>query len=465
MSRRKIRLGAFLPGAGHHAAAWRHPQAQADGGVNFKHYVRLAQTAERAKLDAVFLADGLAARFSSYAAAVGKQGYGGNFEPVTLFSALSAVTSNIGFIATGSSTYEDPYLLARKFASLDLISGGRGGWNIVTTGSGEAAGNFGLDHHPDHADRYDRAHEFHDVVVGLWDSWEADAFRRDKASGRFFDPEKSHELNHKGKYFKVRGPLNVARSPQGRPVIVQAGASEAGREFAARTAEVIFTAQQTLEDAQAFYRGIKARIPAYGRQPDQLKVMPGIFPVIGRTESEAKAKFDELQELILPEVGLSLLSGLIGGFDLSQYPIDGALPELPETNNMKSRQALMYDIARKRNFTIRDLYLWVAGARGHWTVIGTAAQVADQMQSWFENEAADGFNLMPPVLPTGLDDIVEHLVPELRRRGLFRTEYEGATLRENLGLAIPENRHALARNRAEDAESEAAVPAPGLVAV
>lgn len=445
MSRRKLRLGAFLPGAGHHAAAWRHPKAQADGGVNLKHYIQLAQTAEKAKLDAIFLADGLAARFSSSTAAIGKQGYGGSFEPVTLFSALAALTSNIGYIATASTTYEDPYILARKFASLDLISGGRGGWNIVTTGSGEAAGNFGLDHHPDHADRYVRANEFHDVVVGLWDSWEDDAFLRDKASGIFFDPKKSHELNHKGKYFKVRGPLNVARSPQGRPVVVQAGSSEDGQEFAARTAEVIFTAQQTLEDAQSFYRDVKRRMAAYGRHPDQLKVMPGIFPVIGRTESEAKSKFDELQNLILPEVGLSLLSGLVGGFELSKFPIDGPLPELPETNNGKSRQALMYDIARKRHFTIRDLYLWVAGARGHWTLVGTASQVADELQSWFEKEGADGFNLMPPVLPTGLDDIVEQLVPELQRRALFRTEYESATLRGNLGLEIPVNRYVAAR--------------------
>ena len=442
-ARRQLRLGAFLPAAGHHVAAWRHPKAQADGGVNLQHYIRLAQTAEKAKLDAIFLADGLAAHF--FSAAEGKTGYGGNFEPVTLFSALSAVTKNIGYIATASTTYEDPYILARKFASLDLISGGRGGWNIVTTGSGEAAGNFGLASHPVHADRYDRANEFHDVVVGLWDSWEDDAFTRNKATGQFYEPAKSHQLNHDGKHFKVRGPLNVSRSPQGRPVIVQAGSSEAGKEFAARTAEVIFTAQQPLAEAQDFYRDVKRRLPTYGRHADQLKVMPGVFPVIGSTETEAQAKYQELQDLILPEVGLALLGGLVGGFDLSKFPLDGPLPELPETNNQKSRQALMYDIARKRNFTIRDLYLWVAGARGHWTIIGTASSIADQLQAWFENEGADGFNLMPPVLPTGLDDIVEHLVPELQRRGLFRTEYEGTTLRENLGLERPANRYAVTR--------------------
>ncbi|RYZ10083.1 MAG: LLM class flavin-dependent oxidoreductase [Myxococcales bacterium] len=436
--KRELKLGAFIPAAGHHVAAWRHPLAQADAGVNIKHYIRLAQTAEKAKLDAIFLADGLAANF--FSGAEGKTAYGGTFEPVTLFSALAAVTERIGFIATASTTYEDPFLLARKFASLDHISGGRAAWNIVTTGSPHAAGNFGYEAHPDHALRYERANEFYDVVTGLWDSWEDDAFQRDKASGFFYDPAKSHRLDFNGKHLKVRGPLNVPRPPQGYPVIVQAGSSEAGKEFAGRTAEVIFTAQQTLADAQAFYRDVKGRLAKYGRRPEQLKIMPGIFPVLGKTESEAKAKYQELQDLILPEVGLGLLGGLAGDFDLSKYPVDGPLPPLPETNNQKSRQALMYDIATKKNFTIRDLYLWVAGARGHWTLVGTASQIADELQSWFENDAADGFNLMPPVLPTGLDDIASELVPELRRRGLFRTEYSGTTLRDHLGLERPQNR-------------------------
>ncbi len=446
---RELKLGAFLPATGHHVAAWRHPAAQADGGINLEHYVRLAQTAERAKLDAVFLADGLAAAF--FAGAEGKTAYAGSFEPVTLFSALAAVTERIGFIATASTTYEDPYLLARKFASLDHISHGRAGWNIVTTGSPHAAGNFGLEAHPQHALRYERADEFYDVVTGLWDSWDDGAFVRDKASGVFYDTAQSHRLDHQGKYLKVRGPLNVPRPPQGYPVIVQAGSSEAGKEFAARTAEVIFTAQQTLPDARAFYRDVKGRLSKYGRRAEALKVMPGVFPVLGRSESEAQSKYQELQELILPEVGLALLSGLTGDFDLSKFPVDGPLPELPETNNQKSRQALMYDIAKKKRFTIRDLYLWVAGARGHWTLVGTASQIADELQSWFENEAADGFNLMPPVLPTGLDDIVELLVPELRRRGLFRHEYRGKTLREHLGLERPVNRFS-APARAANAE-------------
>ncbi|TJZ77315.1 LLM class flavin-dependent oxidoreductase [Chitiniphilus eburneus] len=441
MSQRKIRLGAFIPGAGHHVAAWRHPEAQADGGINLAHYVRLAQTAERGLFDTLFLADGLAAGQGNVsAAAEGKQAWGGSFEPVTLFSALSVVTAHIGFVATASTTYEDPFILARKFASLDHLSAGRAGWNVVTTGSSAAAGNFGLEKHPAHADRYDRAREFVDVVKGLWDSWEDDAFVRDKASGQFYAPHKRHELNHAGRHFAVRGPLNVPRPPQGHPVVVQAGSSEAGKEFAAETAEVIFTAQQTLEEARAFYADVKGRLARHGRTPDQLLIMPGVFAVVGRTEEEAQRKYEALQALILPEVGLALLSGLSGGVDLSGYDLDGPVPELPETENMKSRQALMLDIARKHDFTIRQLYLWVAGARGHWTIVGTVEQIADQLQAWFEQGAADGFNVMPPWLPGGLDDFVDLVVPELQRRGLFRTRYDGHTLRDNLGLARPGNR-------------------------
>ena len=434
---RQLRLNAFLFHAGHHVAGWRHPSAQADGGIHFEHFVRLAKAAERAKLDAVFLADGLAAAFEQ--GAEGKT-CAGAFEPVTLLSALAAVTERIGLIATASTTYEDPYLLARKFASLDHISGGRAGWNVVTTWSPLSAPNFGLDANPNHALRYERANEFYDVVTGLWDSWDDDAFTRHKSSGIFYDPEKMHRLNHRGKFLRVEGPLNVPRPVQGYPVIVQAGSSEAGKDFAGRTAEVIFTAQQTLEGARAFYRDVKGRLAQHGRRSEQLLIMPGIFPVLGKTESEARTKFHELQELILPEVGIALLSGMVGDFDLSKYPIDGPLPEFPETNNHKSRQALVYDVARRKNFTIRDLYLWVAGARGHCQLIGSASQVADQLEEWFRNEAADGFNLMPPILPAGLDDIVEFLVPELRRRGLFRSEYQGTTLRDHLSLERPPNR-------------------------
>jgi FMN-dependent oxidoreductase (nitrilotriacetate monooxygenase family) len=449
---RKIRLGAFISGPGHHVAAWRHPESQADGRFNFKHLANVTRTAERGLFDAVFLADGLAARHAP--GADGRLAYGGGFEPVTLFSALSALTEHIGFIATASTTYEDPFILARKFASLDLLSNGRAGWNVVTTGSAEAAGNFGLDAHPNHALRYERAGEFVDVVKALWDSWEDDAFLLNKDTGYFYDPSRVHELNHVGAHFRVRGPLNVPRPVQGHPVIVQAGASEDGRELAAQTAEVIFTAWQTLPEAQAFYRDLKSRLAKYGRSHDELKVMPGVFPVIGRTESEAKAKFQQLQDLILPEVGLAQLSGLIGGFDLSAYPLDGPVPDLPETNNNKSRQSLMLKTAKDRGLTIRELYLTIAGARGHWQVVGTPEQIADQLQSWFENEAADGFNVMPPVQPGSLYDFVELVVPELQSRGLFRTAYEGRTLRENLGLVRPVNRYTLERAAPGQAAAE-----------
>jgi FMN-dependent oxidoreductase (nitrilotriacetate monooxygenase family) len=278
------------------------------------------------------------------------------------------------------------------------------------------------------------------VTAGLWDSWEDDAFVRDKAEGRFFEPAKRHVLDHKGRFFQVRGPLNVARAPQGHPVVVQAGSSEAGRDLAARTAEVIFTAQQTLGEAIDFYADVKGRLESFGRHPDDLKIMPGVLPIVGRTESEAREKFDELQSLVDPRVGLALVSGLTGGFDLSGYPLDGPIPELPETNASKSRQLLTLELARRENLTIRELYLRVAGARGHWQLVGTPAQIVDQLEERFANYGADGFNVMPPVLPDGLTDFVQLVLPELRRRGLFREEYSGRTLREHLGLRRPAHR-------------------------
>ncbi len=453
-STRQIKLGAFLMQTGHHIAAWRHPEAQADAPVNFRHYAELARRAEAAKFDAIFLADSVGVRNTDLAS-LSRTARSDHFEPLTLLSALAAVTEKIGLIATVSTTYNEPYHVARKFASLDHISGGRSGWNLVTSsGQGEAQ-NFNLDEHVEHARRYARAAEFHDVVLGLWDSWEDDAFLRDKPSGQYFDPAKLHPLRHRGEHFSVRGPLNVSRSPQGRPVVVQAGASPAGRDLAARTAEVIFVAHQTFDEAQAFYRDIKGRAVAYGREPDDIKIMPGIFPVIGRTQAEAEDKFARLQDLIHPVVGVQLLSNMIGGFDLSGYPVDGPLPDLPETNGGKSRQQLLIDLARRDNLTIRQLYLRIAGARGHQQVVGTPQSVADQLQQWFEEDGADGFNIMSPWLPGGLDDFIELALPELRRRGLFRSEYEGATLRQHLGLARPPHR-AVAAAQAAVAEAEAA---------
>lgn len=441
---KQIKLGAFLMQTGHHIAGWRHPQAQADAGVNFRHYVQLAQKAEAAKFDAVFLADGVAVR-SENLAALSRTARSDQFEPLTLLSALAAVTERIGLIATASTSYHEPYNLARKFASLDQISGGRAGWNLVTSATNAEALNFNRSAQFAHADRYRRAEEFHDVVTGLWDSWEDDAFVRDPQQGIYLDTDKLHTLNHKGTHFQVKGPLNVARSPQGRPVVVQAGASEDGRELAARTAEVIFVAHQTFDEAQSFYADIKARAQHYGRHADDVKIMPGIFPVVGRTQEEADAKFEQLQALIDPVVGLSLLAGISGEVDLSAYPVDGPLPELPPTQGPQSRQRLLIDLARRDGLSIRQLYLKIAGARGHQQVVGTPQTIADQLQQWFEEGGADGFNIMSPWFPGGLDDFIELVVPELRRRGLFRTEYEGRTLREHLGLQRPEHPAALSR--------------------
>lgn len=448
---RKIRLGAFLPGGGQHIAAWRHPDQPADGATSFEFHKQLALTAERGLFDAYFLADGLAIAFGG--GIEGGNAKVAGFEPVTLFSALAPLTTHLGFIATASTTYEEPYNLARKFASLDLISDGRAGWNVVTTATESAAQNFNLDHQHPHAFRYKRAGEFVEVVKKLWDSFEDDAFLRDRETGRFFDPPKVHYTNHRGEHFKVRGPLNVSRSPQGHPVIVQAGQSDDGRGLAALTAEVIFTAHQHIETAQEFYRDIKARARGLGRNPDHVLIMPGVSPFIGRTLEEAKEKYERLTSLILEEDGLALIKGLTGGeLDLTGADLDGPLPPAPPTEGMKSRQALIRQIADENNFTIRQLYQWVASARGHFTIVGTPETIADTLQEWFENEAADGFNILPPWLPTGLNDFVDLVIPELQRRGLFRTEYEGRTLRENLGLPFPQNRWTLAQGAVQAAE-------------
>ncbi|MEO8883551.1 MAG: LLM class flavin-dependent oxidoreductase [Devosia sp.] len=448
---RQIKLGAFLPGGGQHVAAWRHTDQPVDGATSFAFHRDLALTAERGLFDAYFLADGLTVSF-------GGGTEGGNakvagFEPVTLFSALAPLTTHLGFIATASTTYEEPYNTARKFASLDLISGGRAGWNVVTSATEAAAHNFNLDVQLPHAARYRRAGEHVEVVKKLWDSFEDDAFIRDRETGRFFDPAKVHFTDHRGEHFKVKGPLNVPRSPQGHPVIVQAGQSDDGRGLAAATAEVIFTAHQNLDTAQEFYRDIKARARGLGRNPNHILIMPGVAPFIGRTEAEAREKYERLTSLILEEDGVALLNGLTGGtLDLKGYDLDGPLPPAPPTEGMKSRQALIRKIADENNFTIRQLYQWIASARGHFTIVGTPVQIVDTLQEWFENEGADGFNILPPWLPTGLNDFVDLVIPELQRRNLFRTAYEGRTLRANLGLPYPQNRYALADAGVQAAE-------------
>jgi FMN-dependent oxidoreductase (nitrilotriacetate monooxygenase family) len=448
---RQIKLGAFLPGGGQHVAAWRHPDQPADGATDLKFHIELAKTAERGLFDAYFLADGLAVAFGG--GIEGGNAKVAGFEPVTLFSALAPFTTHLGFIATASTTYEEPYSVARKFASLDLLSGGRAGWNVVTTATEAAARNFNLDQQLPHAARYRRAAEHVEVVKKLWDSFEDDAFIRDRESGVFFDTGKLHYTDHRGEHFKVKGPLNVPRSPQGHPVIVQAGQSEDGRGLAAATAEVIFTANQKLAAAQEFYRDIKARARGLGRDPAHVLIMPGVSPFIGRTEEEAREKYESVTSLILEQDGIALISALTGGeLDLSGWDLDGPLPPAPPTEGMKSRQQLIRSIADENNFSIRQLYQWIASARGHFTIIGTPVQIADTLQEWFENEAADGFNILPPWLPTGLNDFVELVIPELQRRGLFRTAYEGRTLRENLGLPFPVNRWTAAATHIEAAE-------------
>jgi len=449
---RTIRLGAFIQATGHHVAAWRHPESQADAGLNIGHYRDLARTAERGKFDLVFVADSPATGNEDNPASLARNGKNAKFEPVTLWAALSQVTDHVGFVATSSTTYEDPYTTARKFASLDWISGGRAAWNVVTTGQ-DASANFSQSEHPEHDQRYERAEEFIDVVKGLWDSHEDDVFVRDKNSGLYLDPAKLHRLNHKGRHFQVRGPLNLGRPPQGYPVIVQAGASEPGRALAARTAEVIFTANLTLEDAQAFYGDVKGRLAKFGRSADQLLIMPGIFPVLGGTEREARDRYDHLQSLIHPDTAWNILKRRYDGIDLSGYALDDVAPPLPaSTNGNQSRLKLVTDLLERERPTLRQLYETMATARGHRVVVGTPEQVADAIQSWFENGAADGFNVMPPILPTALTDFVDQVVPILQRRGLFRTDYEGTTLRENLGLDRPANGFALRR----DAEARSA---------
>lgn len=440
MSKRKdqIRLGAFLMATGHHVAAWRHPQAQSDAGANLDHYIGIAQAAERAGFDMVFLADSQGGFFNrADPAASSVTAQGATFEPITLLAAIAAQTSRIGLVATATTTYYEPFILARLFASLDLLSGGRAGWNLVTSASPLEAANFSRESHPEPEDRYDRAEEFADVVKGLWESWEDDAFLRDKANGRFSDPDKLHVLNHAGRHFSVAGPINVPRSPQGHPVVVQAGSSEPGKALAARTAEIIFTAHQTIESAQAFYADVKDRLPRYGRGRDELKIMPGIFPVVGGTEAEALEKYEELQRLIHPDVPRRFLAQLFQKPELLDHPIDEPLPDWLEVDGRASRPALLLDLARREKLTVRELHLRVAGARGHRTIHGTPEQIVDELEAWFDGHAADGFNIMPPHLPNGLTDFVEQVLPELRRRGRFRHEYEGATLRENLGLPFP----------------------------
>jgi len=438
---RQLHLNAFLMNTGHHEASWRLPESDPYAHVDLAHYVRLARIAERGTFDSLFLADG-PQLWSNLA-----QRPAGALEPLTLLTALATATEHIGLIATASTSYNSPYNLARRFASLDIVSGGRAGWNIVTTAGREAARNFGLDAEPAHAERYARAAEFLEVSLKLWDSWEDDAIVADKAAGVWGDDGKIHPPRHKGTYFGVEGALNVPRSPQGYPLLVQAGSSEDGKAFAARYAEAVFTAQQTLADAQAFYADLKSRTAGAGRDPEHIKVLPGIVPVLGSTEAEARAGEQVLEDHIVPEHGRARLENLLH-LEPGTLDLDRRLPEdlPPETaiEGAKSRYTLVVELARRERLTVRRLIGRLGGGRGHLTFAGTPEQVAGQIETWFTQGAADGFNIMPAVLPSGLEAFVEHVVPILRRRGLLRTEYDGRprqTLRERYGLPRPANQY------------------------
>lgn len=419
-----------------HTAWWRYPGAYPDANFNFSHIAGFAQTLERGKFDAFFMADHLAL-LNMPMAALKRSATTTSFDPLTLLPALAVVTQHLGLIATASTTFNEPYHIARKFASLDHISNGRAAWNLVTTSNPDAALNFGLEEHVEHAERYRRAREFYDVVTGLWDSWADDAFVRDVESGVYFDPDRMHVLNHKGPYFSVRGPLNVARPVQGWPVIVQAGASDAGRQIAAETAEVVFAAGGAIADARQFYADVKGRMQAIGRNPDHLKIMPGALVVVGDTLADANRKKDLLDSLVHPDSGLASLSVALG-YDASLFDLDAPLPDIPETNQSKSGRQRVIDRARRDNLTVRQL-AQIAGGYGGLSIVGTPSMIADTMQEWLETMACDGFNVMFPYVPGGLDEFVDRVVPELQRRRIFRTEYEGRTLRENLGLPRPTN--------------------------
>jgi FMN-dependent oxidoreductase (nitrilotriacetate monooxygenase family) len=429
----QLHLGAFIYYTGHHHAGWRHPDSGVEGMFDINFYRKLAQTAERGKFDMIFFADLL------YVMGV-DEAVAGMLEPITLLSALSGTTEKIGLTATVSTTYNEPFNVARKFSSLDHISGGRAGWNIVTSQQDVEAFNYGRDKHPEHGLRYEMAREFVDAVTRLWDSWEDDALVLDREAGKFADGSKVRTVDFKGNWYKTRGPLNVPRSPQGYPVLIQAGSSGPGQDFAASTGEVIFTAQQSLEAAKTFYESVNSKLADYGRERGSMKIMPGLSPILGATVEEAQARYRQLQELIPRSAITGFLSAFLG-IDLSGYSLDDQLPDIPDpvekSNGMKSRVQLIMDMARSEQLSMLELGRRILGARGHMQFVGTPEQLADLMEHWFDEYGCDGFNIMPPVLPGGLDDFVDQVVPILQQRGLFREEYTGSTLREHLGLERP----------------------------
>jgi len=436
--RKKIKFGAIIHGVGGNIAGWRHPEVPADASVSFPFYKQQAQVAEAGKFDLVFIADGL------YITEKSIPHFLNRFEPLTLLSSLASVTSRIGLVGTLSTSYSEPFTVARQFASLDQLSGGRAGWNLVTSPLEGSARNFGKPEHPTHDERYKIAEEHLDVTRGLWDSWEDDAFVRDKESGVFFDPSKLHRLNHKGQYFSVEGPLNIGRSKQGQPVVFQAGSSDSGKNLAAKGADAVFTGHETLEEAQAFYKDVKTRAIGYGRDAEDIVILPGISPIIGRTQEEAERKYEEIASLVSIEKALDYLGRFFEHHDFSQYPLDEPFPDLGDlgSNSFRSGTDKIKKQAREQGLTLRQVALRSATPRGQF--VGTPEHVANLLQQWYEEEGADGF-IIHSQLPSGLNDFVELVVPILQERGIYRTEYESDTLRGNLGLKVPVNRNTVAK--------------------
>ncbi|WP_314586612.1 LLM class flavin-dependent oxidoreductase [Paenibacillus terrigena] len=444
--KKQLKLGALLHGVGGGTSLWRHPDVDPGASVNFELYKSWVHKAEQGKLDLIFIADGLYINEKSIPHFLNR------FEPLTLLSALASVSKHIGLVGTLSTSYSEPFTAARQFGSLDVLSGGRAGWNVVTSPLEGSALNYGKKEHSEHDKRYRIATEYLEVTRGLWDSWEDDAFVRDKEKGSFFDSGKVHTLNHEGEFFSVKGPLNIARSKQGGPVIFQAGASEVGRNYAAKEADAIFTGAENLEEAIRFAQDVKARAASFGRNPDEVLIFPGIGPIIGSTEEEAERKYQEVASLVTIENALNYLGRFFEHHDFSQYPLDEPFPELGDLgkNSFQSGTDKIKKDAKENRLTLRQVALQSATPRGNF--IGTAEQVADRVQEWFEAGAADGFMLTAAV-PRGLEDFVEQVVPILQERGIFRTEYESDTLRGNLGLSVPENRYTKARVEAEEVRS------------
>ncbi len=424
---RQMHLGVFVLGTGNHSAGWRYDGA-AISNLDLAVTQEIARIAERGKFDLLFISDGLVMDPGDHPSFLCR------FEPTTLISALSGATRHIGLGATVSTSFGQPYHVARAFASIDHISNGRAAWNVVTSSAAKAALNFSRERHMDHELRYEVANEFVDVVNGLWDCWDDGAILADKTTGAYIDPERVRPLNHKGRFFQVRGPMNIARCPQGRPIIIQAGGSPSGLELAARTADVVFSVVQELTSAKAAYADLKGRLAKYGRAPEALAVLPGVMPIIGDTDAEAKDKLSTLQSWLTPSNAAILVSSRIG-YDVSGYPLDGPVPAPPPDGNSRTFSRVLFETARRERMSLRDLYNLTAAARGHWVVCGTPQRIADTLEEWFAEGAADGFNILPPYFPGAFADFVDLVVPELQRRGLFRRDYQGTTLRDHLGLA------------------------------